>query len=63
MRIRDLVKKYNSFIGNDWDGIMDFVDKLNNKQARKMFYSIYKSDSKEGQQIRKSTKRFMQAGR
>jgi len=63
MRIRDLVKKYNSFTGDDWDGMEDFLDTLSRKQARKMFYSIYKSTSKEGQHIWKSTKKFMQAGR
>jgi len=63
MRVRELVCKYHSFTGDDWDGIEDFIDSLNKKQARKMFYSIYKANDREAQRVWKQTKRFMQDGR
>lgn len=61
MRVRDMVKKYNSFGGDsDFDRIDVFLDTLSKKQSRKMFLSMFKASDRESQRIWKATKRFMQ---
>lgn len=49
MRVRELVKKYNSF--REFEPQDDWLRTLSRKQSRKMFRMMYNLTDKEGKKI------------